>query len=128
MTGLEHISAQPGHRHMAEVCALHGVTRDDLRSWNKARFIVNARKEFWFRLKIILGWSWSETARATRKDHTTALYGVRQWAHKHLGTRPKASQDEIAAAWAGYLTAIEFLLFLALACECSDYQAMGEAA
>ena len=93
---------------MAEVSALTGLTRMDLRSWNKTQRFVKARKQLWFRLKFLAGFSWPEAARMTRKDHSTAIYGVRQWASEHLGTHPKAKEAEIAAAWQGYLDAMEF--------------------
>ena len=114
-TGLTLIDTQPGHRHLAEVCALTGLTRDNLRSWNKTKPYVRARKQLWFRLKFIAGFSWTEAARMTRKDHSTAIYGVRQWSSEHLGTHPKAKEAEIAAAWQGYLDAMEFALALCVA-------------
>ena len=111
--GLTLIENQPGHRHMAQVCAITGLTRDNLRSWNKTGPYVHARRQLWFRLKIIEGFSWNETSAMTRKDHTTALYGVRRWAAEHLGTPAKASSAEIRAAWTGYLTAMEFVIRIA---------------
>jgi hypothetical protein len=114
-TGLTLINDQPGHRHMAEVCAAHGLTREQMRGWNKTQKHVNARKDLWFRLKFIAGFSWTEAARMTRKDHSTAIYGVRQWSSEHLGTHPKAKEAEIASAWAGYLAAMEFALALCVA-------------
>lgn len=114
-TVLTAVDNQPGHRHMAEVCAITGLTRDNLRSWNKTQRYVRARKQLWFRLKFLAGFSWPEAARMTRKDHSTAIYGVRQWASEHLGTHPKAKEAEIAAAWAGYVTAMEFAAMLCVA-------------
>ena len=74
-TGLTLIDTQPGHRHMAEVCAAHGLTRENLRSWNKSQRYVRARKELWFRLMIVeRTFSFPEAGRLTRKDHTTVLH------------------------------------------------------
>ena len=98
-TGLTLINDQPGHRHMAEVCAAHGLTREQMRGWNKTQKHVNARKDLWFRLVIVEGWSFPEAGRMTRKDHTTVLYGLRRYAAEMLGTPPKARLDEIREAW-----------------------------
>jgi chromosomal replication initiation ATPase DnaA len=98
-TGLTLINDQPGRRHMAEVCAAHGLTREQMRGWNKTQKHVNARKDLWFRLVIIEQWSLPEAGRMTRKDHTTVLYGLRRYAAEILGTPPKASLAEIREAY-----------------------------
>ena len=84
---------------MAEVCAAHGLTREQMRGWSKTQKHVNARKDLWFRLVIVEGWSFPEAGRMTRKDHTTVLYGLRRYAAEMLGTPPKARLDEIREAW-----------------------------
>ena len=99
-TGLTLIDNQPGHRHMAEVCAAHGLTRENLRSWNKSQRYVRARKELWFRLMIVeRTFSFPEAGRLTRKDHSTVIYGMRKYAAELLGTRPNAGLDEIRLAY-----------------------------
>jgi len=124
---MQALKEKPGNVHMESVCQSHGLTRQNLRSWDKRQAYVRARKELWFRLKFIAGFSWPEAAGMTRKDHTTALYGVRQWANQHLGTSPKAKEAEIAAAWEGYCRAIAFLVLLAQTAKSQQVEAMEAA-
>lgn len=102
------IQTQPGHRQMAEVCASTGLTREQLRGWQKTRQRARARQQLFFRLVVIEGWSLQQAGQQARKHHTTVLYGYRTLAHRCLGTPIRARRETIVEAWQGLLVAIEF--------------------
>ena len=71
-----------------------------LTTHGKWRPLVKARQEAWARIIIETGYSSPRVARITGGfDHTSVLYGVRQYAARTLGTAPKASLSEIRAAY-----------------------------
>jgi hypothetical protein len=104
------IDTQPGHRHLAEVCAAHRLSRAELKGPIKLRIFTRGRQDFWFRLMVIeRTFSYPEVARMSGdRDHTTVLYGVRKFASRHLRTPETARIEEIRSAWQGYQTAMEF--------------------
>jgi hypothetical protein len=99
MTGLGLIYTQPGHRHLGEVCAAHGVTRDQLTRADKSWPIVAARHDLMFRLCVIEKWGKPKVGRFLRKDPQTVYHGVRKYAAQHIGTSPRATLTQIRAAW-----------------------------
>lgn len=102
MNALTAITQQPGARHLTAVCEAHGFTREHIRGWKKTHDRTAARRELWFRLLVLeRSFSLPEAARIGRKDHTTALYGLRKIAFELMGTRPKARLCEIRATWDG---------------------------
>jgi hypothetical protein len=86
------IETQPGHRHLAEVCATHGLFREQLNGHCKTQKIADARHDLWFRLVIIEGFSLPKAGRirGTRYDHTSVLHGVRKIAAQTLDTHPRS--------------------------------------
>lgn len=98
---MTHIDNQPGHRHLAEVCAAHGLFREQLNGHSKRRNLAVARHELWFRLVILEGFSLPEAGRirGARYHHTSVLHGVRKVATETLETSPKATLDQIRKAW-----------------------------
>lgn len=91
---------QTGHLHMQAVCDAHGLTRSDIRGWSKKREMVYPRRELWFRLMILeRSFSYPEAGMLTRKDHTTVLYGLRQYCAGLMGTRPNAPIRELRETW-----------------------------
>lgn len=94
-----HLSNAP-ERHINTIKELYGVSLLQMKTKTKQRNIVEARQHFWLLLCVEDEWS---TPRAGRKtgdhDHTTVVYGIRQFAHHLLGTDKKASISEIVKAY-----------------------------
>ncbi len=62
------------------ICASHGLHARDLATDTRARKVVEARQELWFRLSQ-RGVAFSEIGRRLGGfHHTTVMHGVRQWA------------------------------------------------
>lgn len=59
---------------IAQVADHYGITIHDLRSRNRQRAIVEARKALGYLLHERLGLSTSEAARLLNRDHTTIMY------------------------------------------------------
>jgi chromosomal replication initiation ATPase DnaA len=64
---------------MAEVALSHGVSGVDIKSNRRARRILFARQEFMYRAKTETLHSVAAIGRFCMKDHTTVMYGVRQY-------------------------------------------------
>jgi len=89
--------------HIAQVSALYGVEKGAMLGPSKARRPMLARRELYVRL-LCLPWrggyrSLTQVARIVgKRDHTTVLYGLRQYGAEVLGLAPKASVAEIREA------------------------------
>ena len=59
---------------IAKVADHYGITAHDLRSRNRQRTIVEARKAVGYLLHERLGLSTSEAARLLNRDHTSIMY------------------------------------------------------
>ena len=59
-----------------EACTRFGVDREDLLSYCRYPHLVRARWWLWTELHD-LGWSYSRIARATARDHTSIMHGVK---------------------------------------------------
>lgn len=93
------IYTQPGHQHMLAICGKYALKVDQIRAPSKAHKRARARRELWFRLVILEGFSYPEAARMTRrKHHTTVLYGLRRYCNERFGTSLKATLEEMHAA------------------------------
>ena len=86
-------------RHLKTIDSLYGVSFQDIKTPNKNRHIVEARHHFWFLVCVEDEWSTPRAARKTGHDHTTAIYGIRMFAHKLLGTHKRASIPTIVKAY-----------------------------
>lgn len=95
------IENQPGHRHIAEICAIHGLFREQLNGHCKTQKIADARHELWFRLVILEGFSLPKAGRirGTEYHHTSVLHGVRKVASETLNTPYEATLAQIREAW-----------------------------
>jgi len=63
----------------ATVAAQHEITVDALLGRSRARNIVDARQEFYFRMVVERRLSMPNAARLLGRDHTTILYGLRKY-------------------------------------------------
>ena len=73
---------------------------EKLTAYGKYRPLVKARQEAWFRIVMETAYSTPRVARITGGfDHTSVLYGIRQYSSRELGTPPKATLAEIRTAW-----------------------------
>ena len=70
-----------------------------VRQASKSAEMVRARQAFWFQLTIVEGMSYPQAARRTGHDHTSVLYGVRQYAAREFGIHPRSKREDILAAW-----------------------------
>jgi chromosomal replication initiation ATPase DnaA len=83
-----------------QVALKHRFLPEKLTGHGKYRPLVHARQEAWFRILMETGYSYPRIGRITGGfDHTSVLYGVRQYARLMYGTAPKATLAEIRAAW-----------------------------
>lgn len=99
------IHKQPGHQHLLAVAGKYYLTLAEIRSGRKVHAQARARRELWFRLVIIEGYSYPMAAKLTGgRHHTTVLSGLRKYARQKLGTPLKARKHEIRAA---YLASLE---------------------
>lgn len=65
---------------MTEVCRKHGISRDELCSASRARHLVAARHEVFYRLRSETGLSLPRIGHLVGgRDHTTVLHGVRSY-------------------------------------------------
>ena len=64
---------------LREVCALHGVTLDQLTSHNRSKKFINARMLAYYRLHKELGLSLPQIGRYIGdRDHSTVFYGIKR--------------------------------------------------
>lgn len=69
---------------LTEVSRETGVSIDELRGNRRYRFIAKARQRAYYEIASRRrDLSWHEIGHALRKDHTSAMYGVRTYAEEH---------------------------------------------
>ncbi|WP_448953055.1 helix-turn-helix domain-containing protein [Labrys neptuniae] len=69
---------------LIEVSRETGVSIDELRGNRRYRFIAKARQRAYYEIASRRrDLSWHEIGHALRKDHTSAMYGVRAYAEEH---------------------------------------------
>lgn len=65
---------------LREVCALHGVTLDQLTSHNRSKKFIDARMLAYYRLHKELGLSLPQIGRYIGdRDHSTVFYGIKRY-------------------------------------------------
>jgi chromosomal replication initiator protein len=74
------------------VCAVHGLSREDLLSPRRSSRIAQARQLAMYLARELTGMSLSEIARAFDRDHTTVLHAIRA-----VGARLKPGSEASAA-------------------------------
>ncbi len=65
-----------------EVAAKHRMAVTDITGPSRVKAVFWARAELAYRLRMELQWSFPRIGRLLNRDHTTALYQVRQYAKK----------------------------------------------
>lgn len=79
-------------RIMLEVCEKHGITFGQLVGQSRAKVVVSARHEAWFRLYQESASSSVEIGRLTLHDHATVLYGIKKHAALLAGMAPEGER------------------------------------
>lgn len=70
--------AERVRRVIADVCAAHGMSRDELMGRSRHSPLVRARQEAMWRVKHETGWALTRVGRCFGRDHSTVLHGVRK--------------------------------------------------
>ena len=83
---------------MLEAADRCGVPAHRLIADCKQRDVTAARREWFYDLVVVAGYSYSEIGLRAGFDHTSVMYGVRKRSRQMVGTDPKASIVDIRAA------------------------------
>lgn len=88
------------HEIIRQVALKYRFLPETLTAHGKHRPLVRARQEAWFRIVMEMQYSMPRAAMLTGTwDHTSVLYGIRQYAQRELSTPPKATLTQIRDAW-----------------------------